>query len=30
VTITHDTALDRVGTIGDCRASDFGLRCREF
>jgi hypothetical protein len=30
VTITHDTALDRVGVISDCRASDFGLRCREF
>ena len=28
--ISHDTNIDRVGTISDCRASIAGLTCSEF
>jgi hypothetical protein len=30
VTLTHDTGIDRVDSISDCKASNSGLSCREF
>jgi hypothetical protein len=30
VTISHDTGIDRVDSISDCRARNSGLACREF
>lgn len=30
VTISHDTGVDRIDTMNDCRQSNAGLACREF
>jgi hypothetical protein len=30
VTISHDVGIDRLDSIGDCKASNSGIKCREF